>query len=93
MHLHKSALRLAAELDDAQLYRASAYALMVADSISHAIGGAAGTVGPGRDGGLQFELDEHGRVWMMRPDDCQIIGSGDAVGEAMRRFLPLSPDE
>lgn len=36
---------------------------------------------------LDFELDEHGRVWMIREGDCHIIGRRDAVCAEMRRFL------
>ena len=36
---------------------------------------------------LEFELDEHGRVWMIREGDCWIIGRVGAVCAEMRRFL------
>ena len=36
---------------------------------------------------LDFELDEHGRVWMIRERDCHIIGRTNAVCAEMRRFL------
>jgi hypothetical protein len=34
-----------------------------------------------------FELDEHGRVWMIREGDCHIIGRRNAVRAEMRCFL------
>jgi hypothetical protein len=36
---------------------------------------------------IQFEPDEHGRVWMIRDGDCHIIGRTGAVCAEMRRFL------
>jgi hypothetical protein len=36
---------------------------------------------------LQFELDEHGRVWIIRDGECDIIGRRNAVCAEMRRFL------
>lgn len=36
---------------------------------------------------LDFELDEHGRVWLIREGDCHIIGRTSAVCAEMRRFL------
>ena len=42
---------------------------------------------PRTDVDLQFDLDEHGRVWMIRDGDCHIIGRRDAVSEEMCRFL------
>lgn len=36
---------------------------------------------------LEFELDEHDRVWMTREGDCYILGRKDAVCAEMRRFL------
>ena len=79
-------MRLAAELDEAGLYRAAAYAGMAADATDDA---------PKRpedydlrtDVELDFETDEHGRVWMIREGDCHIIGQTHAVCAEMRRFL------
>lgn len=85
-HLRNAALRLAAELDDAELYRAAAYASMVAEAIADSRGE---TQAPDlrTDVDLDFELDEHGRVWMIREGDCHIIGRKDAVCAKMRGFL------
>lgn len=79
-------MRLAAQLEDPELYQAAAYASMAGDAIDQRGGGP-------KDGGkradveLEFELDEHGRVWMVREGDCHIIGRKAAVCAEMRRFL------
>lgn len=78
-------MRLAAELDEAEFLRAAAYASMAADAI-----GNSGNEAPKdlrTDVELEFELDEHGRVWMIREGDCHIIGRTNAVCVEMRRFL------
>lgn len=84
--LRNAALRLAAELDDAALYKAAAYASMVADAIADSRGETQ-VLDLRTDVDLDFELDEHGRVWMIREGDCHIIGRRDAVCAEMRRFL------
>ena len=79
-------MRLAAELDEAGLFLPAAY-------ISMAVDGILAGCGPPEaedmrtDVELQFELDEHGRVWMIREGDCHIIGRTHAVCAEMRRFL------
>jgi len=86
-HLRNAAARLAAELDDARLYRAAAYASMAVDAIDQS-GEEPEPDGDMRtDVELEFELDEHGRVWMIREGDCHIIGRTNAVCAEMRRFL------
>ena len=86
LRLSNAATRLAAELDEAKLYKAAAYASMAADAIAE--GPAALSEAQRRtDVELEFEVDEHGRVWMMREGDCHIIGRTDAVCAEMRRFL------
>jgi len=80
-------VRLAAELDEARLYQAAAYASMVADAIDQSRDGARSDVDMRTDVDLDFELDEHGRVWMIREGDCHIIGRTNAVCAEMRRFL------
>ena len=91
-------LRLVAELDRARCYQAAAYASMAAAVLRD---GATPGSGPGSappqderglqdlrtDVELQFEADEHGRVWMIRDGDCHIIGRTGAVCAEMRRFL------
>ncbi|HEX2762772.1 MAG TPA: hypothetical protein VHM92_02845 [Allosphingosinicella sp.] len=84
--LRECAMRLAAELDEAGLYRAAAYAGMAADATED------GPRQPSErelrtDVETYFELDEHGRVWMIREGDCHIIGREGAVCAGMRRFL------
>ena len=60
---------------------------MVVDAI-HQSGGEPEPDGDMRtDVELEFELDEHGRVWMIREGDCHIIGRKNAVCAEMRRFL------
>lgn len=80
-------MRLAAELDDAQLYQAAAYASMVVDAIDQSRGNGVNDNDAPTDIELEFELDEHGRVWMIREGDCHIIGRTAAVCIEMRRFL------
>ena len=85
-HLLNAAMRLAAQLDDARLYQAAAYASMVADVIRRD-GEMARDEDMQRDVALDFELDEHERVWMIREGDCYILGRKNAVCAEMRRFL------
>jgi hypothetical protein len=80
-------MRLAAELDDVRLYRAAAYASMVVDAIDQSRGEPEPEGDMRTDVDLDFELDEHGRVWMIREGDCHIIGRTNAVCAEMRRFL------
>ena len=85
-HLLNAAMRLAAQLDDARLYRAAAYASMVVDAI-RTDAETARDEDMRTDVELDFELDEHERVWMIREGDCYILGRKDAVCAEMRRFL------
>lgn len=88
-HLRNAAARLAAELDDARLYRAAAYASMVIDAIDQSGGEPAPDGDMWTDVELDFELDEHGRVWMIREGECHIIGRSNTVGAKMRHFLTM----
>jgi hypothetical protein len=81
-----AASRLAAELDDARLYRAAAYASMAADAIDYSGGEALSETDLRTDVDLDFELDEHGRIWMIRQGDCHIIGRADATALKMLSF-------
>jgi hypothetical protein len=83
-------MRLAAELDEARLYQAAAYASMVADAIDHRRGQPVNDNALATDVELEFELDEHGRVWIIRDGDCHIIGRRLAVCMEMRRFLAVT---
>lgn len=77
--LRNAANRLAAELEDSRLYQASAYASMAADAIDHSGGEALSENNLRTEVDLDFELDEHGRIWMIRQGDCHIIGRADAA--------------
>lgn len=84
--LRAAALRLAAEMDKAGLYPSAAHAAMAADAVAIS-GGTGGEAELPSDVELEFEADEHGRVWMIRDGDCHIIGRVGAVSAEMRRFL------
>jgi len=86
-HLRNAAVRLAAELDEASLYKAAAHASMAADAIGDSPAGPLSDAEMRTDVDLEFEVDEHGRVWMIREGDCHIIGRTNAVCAEMRRFL------
>jgi hypothetical protein len=87
LRLSNAATRLAAELDEAKLYKAAAYASMAADAIAEGPAAGLSEAQLRTDVELEFEVDEHGRVWMMREGDCHIIGRTNAVCAEMRRFL------
>jgi hypothetical protein len=80
-------MRLAAGLDQAGLHQAAAYASMAVDSIERSAGEEIHAKAMRTDVDLDFTLDEHGRVWMIREGDCHVIGRTDAVCAEMRRFL------
>lgn len=85
--LRGAAMRLAAELDEAHLYQAAAYASMVADAIDNDRGKEVDGSITLTDIESEFELDEHGRVWLIKDGDCFIIGRKLAIIIEMRRFL------
>jgi hypothetical protein len=77
---------MAAEFDRAGLHEASAHAAMAAAAIEE----AGRRCGPGdlrTDVELDFDLDEHGRVWMYREGHATIIGRRNAACAEMGRFL------
>jgi hypothetical protein len=81
--LRQAAMRLAAELDAAGLYRAAAHAGMAGGrDRRRAEAGDLGT-----DVELEFDADEHGRAWMYQEGDCHMIGRTQAACAEMRRFL------
>lgn len=84
--LRNATNRLAAELDDAGLYQAAAYASMAVDAIDQSRGEALSENDLRTDVDLEFELDEHGRIWMIRQGDCHIIGRADATALKMLSF-------
>ena len=85
--LRAAAMRLTAELDQAKLHQAAAH-------VSAAVEAIAGEPEPAvndnvfrSDVECQFEMDEHGRVWMYKDGDAHIIGRKDYVRTEMWRFL------
>jgi hypothetical protein len=85
--LRTAATRLAAELDEARIYQAAAYVSMAVDAVERSAGEEAHAEKMRTDVECEFQLDEHGRVWMIREGDCHIIGRTGAVCAEMRRFL------
>jgi hypothetical protein len=88
--LRNAAMRLAAELDEVRLFQAAAYVSMGVDAINRSPAPELTAAELRTDIELEFELDEHGRVWMIREGDCHVIGrQGDleAVCVEMRKFL------
>jgi len=82
--LRYAAARLAAEMDRARLFQASAYAAMAADAAR------AAPLGPEAmrtDVELDFCVDEFDRVWIILEGDCHIIGRRNAVCAEMSKFL------
>ena len=84
--LRETAMRFAAELDGAGLHMSAAYVAMALDGIVE-VSAPDPEADVRTDVELQFEPDEHGRVWMIREGDCHIIGRTGAVCAEMRRFL------
>ena len=85
--LRDKAARLTAELDEARLLQAAAYVAMAVDSMDRGGPGAVNDNAPRNDVECDFELDEHGRVWIILEGDCHIIGRKEAVRKEMWRFL------
>jgi hypothetical protein len=85
--LRNAAMRLAAELDEARLFQAAAHVSMGADAIDRGPAPELTAAQLRTDIELEFEFDEHGRVWMIREGDCHIIGRTEAVCLEMRKFL------
>ena len=84
--LRDSAARLVADLDAAALYQAAAHASMALVAIIKA-GDVFNDNQPRTETDLEFELDEHGRVWMIKDGDCEIIGRIWETRCAMLNFL------
>ncbi len=85
--LRASAMRLTAELDQARLHQAAAYASMVVDAMAKPPDPAVNDNVFRSDVECQFEVDEYERVWMYRDGDCFIIGRKDYIRTEMWRFL------
>jgi hypothetical protein len=86
-HLRNAANRLAAELDDARLFQAAAYASMAADAIDEGPAHAPTVEIPRTDVECEFEVDEHDRIWLIRRGDCLIIGKTSSVFPEMFRLI------
>ncbi|MFL6843642.1 MAG: hypothetical protein ACJ8ER_02035 [Allosphingosinicella sp.] len=86
-HLREIAMRLTPELDEARLYQAAAYVSMAVDAMAQSPAAAVNDNVPRNDVECDFELDEHGRVWIILEGDCHIIGRKEAVRKEMWRFL------
>lgn len=85
--LRSLAIRLTGELDHARLHQAAAYVAMAVDAMASDPDDAVNDNKFKSDVECQFELDEHGRVWMVRDGDCSIIGRKDYIRMEMWRFL------
>jgi len=86
-HLRDAATRLTADLSEARLYQAAAYVAMAVEAMDTSVPAALNDNRPRTDVECEFELDEHGRVWMIREGGCHMIGRKDAVRAEMWRFL------
>jgi hypothetical protein len=85
--LRAVAMRLTAELDQARLHRAAAHVSMAVEAMAEAPEPAVNDNVFKSDVECEFELDEHGRVWMYKDGDAHIIGRKDYVRTEMWRFL------
>ncbi|HEX6376896.1 MAG TPA: hypothetical protein VFZ91_14385 [Allosphingosinicella sp.] len=87
--LRDTATRLTAELDEARLFQSAAYVAMAVDAMDRRLPAARNDNAPSADVECEFELDEHGRVWIILEGDCHIIGRREAVRREMWRFLRI----
>jgi hypothetical protein len=85
--LRAAAMRLTAELDQARLHQAAAYASMAVDAMAKDREGAVNDNVFRSDVECQFEVDEYERAWMYCDGDCCIIGRKDYIRTEMWRFL------
>lgn len=85
--LRAAAMRLTAELDQAKLHRAAAHVSRAVEAMAEDPEAAVNDNVFRSDVECAFEVDEHGRVWMIRDGDCHIIGRRDYVRTEMWRFL------
>jgi hypothetical protein len=76
----------AVQPEEGRLSRA-AHIAMAIEAMDLALPASADGKRPPTDIDLHFELDEHGRVWMIREGDCHILGRRDSVRDEMWRFL------
>jgi hypothetical protein len=80
-------MRLAAELDQVRLFQAAAHVAMAVDAMDRRPDPGVNDNAPRTDVELEFDLDEHDRVWIYLDGDCHIIGRREAVRREMWRFL------
>ena len=85
--LRAAALALRDEMDAAGEALGAAYAELAAKALEDRLpadwGRRSGP--PGEE--AEFELDEHGRVWVVRDGLCDVLGRREAVVAEMHRFL------
>ncbi|HEY0027312.1 MAG TPA: hypothetical protein VGC35_05535 [Allosphingosinicella sp.] len=85
--LGAAAAALAGEMEAAGFEVAAAFVRLAGEALEDRLpsdwGRSSGP--PGEE--AEFELDEHGRVWVVRDGFCEVIGRRDAVVAEMRRFL------
>ena len=85
--LGAAAAALAGEMDAAGFEVAAAYVRLAGEALEDRLpcdwGRSSGP--PGEE--AEFEVDEHGRVWVVRDGLCEVIGRRDGVVAEMRRFL------
>ena len=85
--LRDSAIRLAAELDQARLHQAAAHVSLAVEAMGKAPDAAVNDNMFRSDVDCEFEVDEYGRVGMYLNGDCIIIGRKDFIRTEMWRFL------
>lgn len=90
--LKVAALSLEKEMHEAGFALAAAYAGLAAGALEAGMPSDWGRPARVLEGDeVEFEVDEHGRVWLVRDGACDVIGRRDAVVAEMRRFLRDSP--
>jgi hypothetical protein len=83
-----AALTLDKEMSEAGFGLAAAYLSLAAKALEPELPSDWGRTPPVlRGDGVELELDEHGRVWLVRDGMCDVIGRRDEVVAEMRRFL------
>ena len=89
--LKAAAEGLREEMDSAGFPLAAAYVGLAAEVLEERLPADWGRSAspPGEE--VEFEADEHGRVWIVRDGLCDVIGRREAVAAEMRRFLQELP--
>jgi hypothetical protein len=87
VRLGAAAAALAGEMEAAGFEVAAAYARLAGEALEDRLpsdwGRSSGP--PGEE--AEFELDEHGRVWVVRDGLCEVLGRREGVVAEIRRFL------